>query len=272
MDLTYDEFREVCTIIYAASGIVLNQDKYDEIRRYVSRRIADTELPKSLYFHCLRQNDPADNEQNALLRLILNHETFFFRDYNQLSYFAEECLNEFKKRTRYSWKNHIKVWVAGCSTGEEAYTIAIILNVMLEDEAWNYEITATDIDSAALAFAQKGVYTNRSERSVPQEYLDTYFEKVGEAYHVHDALKNDVQFKHLNLIDDESMRTMTGFDFIFCKNVLFYFDKAIQKKVLENLFESLNPGGYLFVDYSTTIQNVLSHFRWKDMGKYFYQK
>lgn len=270
--LSHEDIRRICELVHQASGLTTEADQYDLIQRYVDNRIRANRMSADQYLDFLQNRYGGKQEMDELLGLILNHETFFFRDYEQLAFFGEVCLPEFLKRDRKNSAPAFKVWVAGCSTGEEAYSIAIILNVMMEDEVGDYQIVATDIDRKSLQFARNGLYSSRAERSIPPEYLELYLEKEEEGYRVHEALKKNVLFRPMNLVDRAALATMNRFDFVFCKNVLFYFNAQDQDIVLKGLYDALNPGGYLFVDYSTSIQSSLSRFEYNKMGKYFYQK
>ncbi len=187
------------------------------------------------------------------------NETYFFREYDQLKCFAEEALPELAAGVRNG--ERLRVWSAGCSTGEEAYTLAIILFEMLGDDGLDFEVHATDINSEVLAKARLGVYEQRSVRDVPLVYLEKYFTGAGGRYAVVPRLKEKVRFYQVNLKDRSQMVRMRGFHAIFCRNVLIYFDDLGRREVALSFYESLLPGGFIFLGHSESMSRILPVFR-----------
>ncbi|MGK5093716.1 CheR family methyltransferase [Deltaproteobacteria bacterium TL4] len=269
--LTDSEIQSIYDLIKKETGIHFEQDHYLSVKRHVSKRMSELHLNSNDYLHLVSTQFPK-KELSHLLSLMINHSTLFFRDFEQLLCFAEECLPEVKSRKQEAGSNVFKIWSAGCSTGEEAYTLAIILNVLLEEEVWDYKIYATDLDEEALKFARKGLYQLHTNSSIPPEYLEIYFERKGDGFQVHPVLGQDIIFRKLNLIDPQQMQQMSNFDFIFCKNVLFYFDERTQEIILQNFNRALNRGGFLFLDYAQTTDNFMKKISVFKKEKYFYRK
>jgi chemotaxis protein methyltransferase CheR len=241
------------------------------LRRWINFQIRKRGIDSKDYIELIR-NQSDSSEFDHLLRFFINHETFFFRDFDQLAYFAEVCLPEIVSAKKQRGSSTIRVWSAGCSTGEEAYTLAIILETMVEDKRLTCQVLGTDIDPQAIDFCRMGQYSERAQRSVPHEYLPQFFIKNQAGYLVGETLRKMVVFNELNLLEILSNNRYFGFDALFCKNVLFYFDEITQEKILNQFYRSLNPGGYLFLDYSVSIQNTMKQLDLDNMGKFYYRK
>lgn len=224
----------------------------------------------SEYIRILRFSDPNNSEFQKLTDLLTINETYFFRDFPQLQAFGEHCLPEVAAKKAAAGDRTLRIWSAGCSTGEEPYTLALILLEMLDDaEKWKIFISAGDIDLTALEKAGKGLYGTRSLRDVPPEYLHRYFhETEGEFYNISEKIKKMVEFEHINLSEKEEIRKKRGFDFIFCRNVLIYFDDMSRKRLVDQFYVALNPGGYIFLGSSESIGRISTAFIIKRMGGY----
>lgn len=258
--ISKEEFARLTDYIWRKTGIF-----YDESKRYyVEKRVFERmrlvgrgEFRE--YFHFLR-SDSSESEFQALVNLLTVNETYFFREYDQLKCFAEEVLPELLFGARAEARK-IRIWSAGCSTGEEAYTLAIILQEMLDSESCEFEVHATDINTDALQKARRGVYEERAVREMPLPYLEKYLTWRGGSYHVFPDLKKKVRFYQLNLRDRARMREMQGFDAIFCRNVLIYFDERSRREVALLFYESLRPGGFIFLGHSESMSRISPIFR-----------
>ena len=157
----------------------------------------------------------------------------------------------------------INIWSAASSSGEEAYSIAMMLNEMILPKYphLKVEIIGTDINYAVIETAKLGVFKEYSIRNTPPIYLKKYFTKVDNTYVIDPKIKNMVNFKVLNLYDDNSMRLMGKSDVIYCANVLIYFDLESKIKVINSLYNNLNPNGYLFIGYSETLHGISKAFK-----------
>jgi chemotaxis protein methyltransferase CheR len=213
-------------------------------------------------------------ELQELVNLLTVNETYFFREYYQLKCFAEEVLPEILDKKRGEKLRKIRVWSAGCSTGEEPYTLAIIMEEMLEDmEGVTWEVHATDINTEVMEKAELGLYSQRSVRLVPEEYKIRYFLKRGEFYEIIPHIKKKVDFYQLNLMDAADMRKMLDFDVIFCRNVLIYFDDASRRQVALYFYEALAEGGYIFLGHSESMSRISPIFKLRRFKNAFvYQK
>lgn len=200
-----------------------------------------------------------------LINSLTTNETYFFREFEQLKSFAEHCLpGVLDRKTR---NRDINIWSAGCSTGEEAYTLSIILLEMLDNyNKWNINIYATDINTEVLKKAERGVYSERSVKYVPREYFAKYFTGKTEEWKVAPDVKRNVKFENVNLINNGAAKFYKNIDFIFCRNVLIYFDDNSRKRVVNSFYESLNIGGYIFLGHSESMSRISTAFTPKRRG------
>lgn len=268
INLTLEDFEKFADFIYRKTGIRFDQKKFYFLSKRIEKRMQVLGITDPVtYLRRLKFGDKNGEELQNLVDLITINETYFFRDFPQLQAFAEYCLPEVVERKIKTRDDNLKIWSAGCSTGEEPYTISIILYEMLEDvNSWSIEILATDIDKEALRKAQEGIYEWRSVKHVPTEYLKKYFEIIKDKYKIKDEVKKLVKFEHLNLMDFLSLRKKRGFDFIFCRNVLIYFDEISRKKVVDHFYIALNKGGYIFLGSSESLARITNAFKIKRLG------
>jgi chemotaxis protein methyltransferase CheR len=266
-----DELAEICAIIQTRTGIVITRNERLSMRRWINIQIRKRVIDPFDYIELIA-NQSDSSEFDRLMRFFINHETFFFRDFDQLAYFAEVCLPEIESAKIQLGNPTIRIWSAGCSTGEEAYTLAIILSTMIGNKRLSCQVLGTDIDPQAIDYCRIGQYSEEAQRSVPAEYLPQYFIKNQAGYLVGAELRKMVVFHELNLLDILSNNRYVGFDALFCKNVLFYFDEFTQEKILHQFYRSLNPGGFFCLDYSVTIQKIMKQFDLENIGKFYYRK
>ncbi len=268
MDLKVEDFIKLRNIIYNKAGIFFEPKKIYFVKKRVEKRmdalsINDvTEYNNYLFF-----KDKDGKELQKLLNLLTTNETYFFREVNQLEIFVNHCLPEVMNKNNDKLNKKIRIWSAGCSSGEEPYTIAIMLlekfkgNVNLD-----FEIIATDIDTEILKKAEKALYNERSVRNVSDDLLRKYFVKTPDGYQLRMIVKKMVNFKYLNLFDNKKMRMMRGMDFIFCRNVLIYFNDNSRKEVVANFYDSLNPGGFIYLGFSESVSRINSAFKIRKLG------
>jgi chemotaxis protein methyltransferase CheR len=208
-------------------------------------------------------------EMQELANLVTTNETYMFREYDQLQGFANYCLPEVLSAKQDRGDKTLRIWCAGCSSGEEPYTLAMIIQeVFPQSQSWDCKIVATDIDENMLEKVAAARYEQRSINDVPQEYKDKYLIAQGEEYAVRRRTAALVEARHLNLNDRMALRAMRGFDFIFCRNVLIYFDDLSRKSVVDHFYNALNPGGYIFLGHSESIGRVTSAFTLKRFEKH----
>ncbi len=267
-NITSGEFEILSDLVYRKTGIRFESKKLYFITKRIEKRMDALGLEKvSDYLRILRFTDTNNQEFQQLTDLLTINETYFFRDFPQMQVFAEHCLPAVVEKKAKEGTRSLKIWSAGCSTGEEPYTLGIIISEMIDDIAdWDIRIIAGDIDTKALEKARLAIYENRSIRDVPPEYLSGYFKKISECYKVNEQIRKMVQFEHINLSDKNEIRQKRDFDFIFCRNLLIYFDDISRKRLVDQFYVALNPGGYIFLGSSESIGRISTAFRLKKIG------
>lgn len=266
--INYNKIRDY---IYEKTGIYIEEKRMYFFKNRVIKRIKKLALDNpETYYNFLVKSEYSEMELKKLISEITINETYFFREFPQLKVFAEYALNDMIKRKN---NKYIKVLSAGSASGEEPYTLSIILREML-DYSFDYKIDAFDIDPIMVLKARSAVYSDYSVRDVPKEYLSKYFEKEGNNYKVKDIVKDKVNIYNLNLIEDETYEKLDDdYDFIFCRNVFIYFSDEIRKKVITKFYTILNDGGYIFLGHSESINRITNAFRIvKANGFILYQK
>jgi chemotaxis protein methyltransferase CheR len=268
MKLSVEDFIKLRNIIYDRAGIFFETKKlYFITKRLQTRMKALSYNDVDKYCNYLIFKDKFGSEMQQLLNLMTTNETYFFREDDQLKAFMQHSLPEVLDQKRITNNRHLKIWSAGCSSGEEPYTLGILLQESkLNLNPHRLEIVATDINTQILDKAGKGVYDSRSVRLVPPHILAQYFNPIGDRFQLSSQVKEMVQFQHLNLMDTFKMRLMRGFDFIFCRNVFIYFDQTSRKSTLANFYDCLNPGGFIYLGHSESITRISSAFNIKRRG------
>jgi chemotaxis protein methyltransferase CheR len=269
VQLSLEQHGRLRRLIYDQLGLSFDSQKIYFLSKRVATRMECLELddPAEYLMH-LAYNDSSGAEMQALANLITTNETYMFREYEQLEAFANACLPEVIARHEAQGDRSLRIWSAGCSSGEEVYTLAMIVQEVFPAIAdWEVQILATDLDQKRLEMAIAGVYGERSMKYVPQEYLDRHFKRQGEEWRVAKRTRSIVTIQYLNLNDRPQMRKMRAFDFIFCRNVLIYFDDASRKAAVDHFYNALNPAGFLFLGHSESVGRISSAFRLRRMGE-----
>lgn len=155
----------------------------------------------------------------------------------------------------------MRIWSAGCSTGEEAYTIALIIHGQSTLKGWDIDIFASDISQKTISKARKGIYTQNSFRSVDEAIVNNYFTKENEKYKIMDTIKNMVTFGKVNIIDERKLVLLGEVDLIFCRNVLIYFDTEAKKKAINNFYNRLRKNGFLLLGHSESLLGLSTQFQ-----------
>lgn len=255
---------QIRELIYQAAGIYTPDNRLRFLEERCQRRM-DAMRVTSIrdYFEYLTINPSRVTELNQLLNEITVGETCFFRNQPQLDALQKVVLPAIVNNKTAQPLKHVRIWSAGCSTGEEPYTLAALL---LENSAgvlknWTFEIFATDLNERSLTKAQEGVYAEYAIRNVQQYLRDKYFVRRGEQYEVSPTLRAHVRFSRLNLLDDGKMVFMKGMDVILCCNVLIYFDSASKRRVVQHFFNCLLPNSYFFLGHSESLFGINGDFR-----------
>ena len=249
LDIADDDFTALRDMIRDRFGIWFDDQKRFLLLSRLSTRLARRGLETyGAYVDFLRRDARAPTEWDDLASVLSNNETYFFRERAQLKALAGDIVDEIIKRT-----GRIRLWSSACSSGEEPYSLAMTLleTGKLPDAA--VSIRATDISARVLDLAAKGFYRALSFRATEPVMIQRWFSAQGDGFVVDDRVKRLVTFGRLNLLDDARIAGEGPFDAIFCRNVLIYFDRATQKRVVESFAKALRPGGYLFLGHAESL-------------------
>lgn len=273
-EMPLEQFSRLRDLIYGKLGLFFEDAKVYFLQKRVERRLAVLGLTRveDYLFH-LRFSDPDSSEMQSLANLITTNETYMFREFEQLEAFSNHSLPEVMESKEKRHNARLRLWSAGCSSGEEPYTLAIILREVISNPAdWDLQVLGTDIDENVLKMAEAALYGERSVKPVPPEYVERHLASEPGGYRVKPATKALVKLQHLNLHDRVQMRAMRNFDFIFCRNVLIYFDDASRKAVVDHFYNALNPGGYIFLGHSESIGRISTAFELIRAGDFLVYK
>ena len=259
-----EEFRQLRDFIYEHCGIYIADNRKYLIENRLINRLKELGLKNfSEYYHYLRYDTNKRAELTRLFEVVTTNETSFFRNPPQLEVFQTKVLPAVIADIRAKGQKKLRIWSAGCSTGDEPYTIAIILHEVLKTEAaaWDIKISASDLSEAVLAAGRRGIYNEYTLRTTPKALEDKYFHKEGTNYRVDDKLKAMIQFGALNLNDRMQIRRIDPSHIIFCRNVIIYFDDVMKKNVISAFYDNLLPGGYLIIGHSESLHNISRAFQ-----------
>jgi chemotaxis protein methyltransferase CheR len=294
--------------LYSGDGITLKPDEFrllrdlfanraglqfgPELRFALERRLRERLMVLNLtsfaeYHHYLRFGMYAAAEWDEAIDLLTTNETYFFREERQLRAFRYELLPMLHQQSR--GRRRLAVWSAGCSTGEEAYTIAILLYqsqlfprrramgapvgaeaarpddpvqdpLRGDGQGWDVRVFGSDISRRCVAAARHGVYGENSFRATPREIRSAYFRECHEGWQIAEPIRQLCHFGQMNLLDEDKPRVLGNVDVVFCRNVLIYFDARGRRTAIERLYERLNPGGVLLLGHSESLLNVSTAF------------
>ena len=254
-----DQFRLLRDLINEHAGLHYDDDSLYAFDRRLGERVSALELSGfDEYYKFLRFNIRGQAELEEAIELLTTKETYFFRQEYQLRAFRDELLPRIQKSN--ATRRRLTVWSAGCSTGEEAYTTAMLIDQAGRFRGWEVRVIGSDISRRNVAFARRGVYRGASFRATSDEQVRNYFEERRDGQHVADFIKKMCHFGQLNLLDGAKAAIVGRVDAIFCRNVLIYFDVRSRRRVIDNLYDRLVPGGYLMLGHSESLLNVSTAF------------
>jgi chemotaxis protein methyltransferase CheR len=268
-ELTDSEFKRLRELVHARTGIALSEAKRELLYGRLARRLRKLKLNSFAEYCRLVESDESAELQELTNAITTNLTSFFREDYHfkQLSLEALPQIESKRSSTR-----RIRLWSAGCSTGEEPYSMAIVMRESLARLAgWDIKLLATDIDSKVVATATEGVYASDRFKGVAPERVRSWFREVAgrPGFLAASAeLKSLITFKQLNLLDPWPVKG--PFDVIFCRNVVIYFDKATQRGLFDRMADLQEPGGWLFIGHSENLLNVTR--RYKLVGRTVYRR
>ena len=265
-----EHFDKIRNIVTAHSGIVLTDAKQDMVYSRLIRRLRKTGLA-TFDEYCQLLEDPKHSEFTHFINAITTNLTSFFRENHHFEILANQVLPEIIEKK--SDSKRLRIWSAGCSTGMESYSIAMVVKELMENRAdWDIKILATDLDTSVIETASQGIYDSDKITGISEQRFNKWFRQGSGEFtgkvKISKELKSLISFKPLNLL--ETFPFSGPMDIIFCRNVVIYFDKDTQR-LLFNKFANIHDNkGYLFIGHSETLYNVTN--RYKLLKSTVYQK
>jgi chemotaxis protein methyltransferase CheR len=257
--LSESEFKIFSDLIHEECGVCIGPEKRLFLESRLKRRLDDLGMKSPIeYYRLVKGQDGTSQEMAELLDILMICETSFFRNQPQFDLLTGTVLDEIGSRKERAGSRSLRVWSAGCSTGQEPYSITMdILETIPTVQTWTLRIFASDLSFTALERAQCGVYREDQVRGVTHRYLSKYFRREDGKYHISDEVKRRVVFDYHNLKHDNGLR---GLDVIFCRNVMIYFTLEEQRRLVERFARCLQPGGYLFLGHAESMQSLSTRF------------
>ena len=272
MELPDDVFRLLRDQIYKRSGMWFNDSSKYLLQKRLSPRARELNFDTfQKYFYFLQYDPRADAEFDQIFDLVTTNETYFFREPAQLAAFTEEIVPDLLSRKTLK---KIRIWSAGCSSGEEPYSLAMLL----QESGWYdhaaFEIFASDINQQVLGKARKGQYRENAFRATPPHMRERYFTRESDnSWRVKDEIRNRISFGRLNLYDESRVSLLGHLDVVFCRNVIIYFDDSSKKVVVNNFYNRLVDGGYLLLGHSESLISLSTQFKLRHLkNDMVYQK
>lgn len=256
---TEGHFQLYSKLIYNRFGMQISNHKKSLLYLKVDKAMKSSGVDSYDDYFQLISDESNKEHITVFTNIITTNTTEFFREVAHFDYLKENIDGVISKNPRIKRNREIRIWSAGCSTGQEPYTIAMILSELLGDSL-DIKILATDLSERVLTVAQKGFYPEGSQAQIPKYYFYKYFDKVPEGYIAKDDLKKIITFRAFNLVDDFSFKK--GFDIIFCRNVMIYFDVNSQEKLIQKFYKTLSPSGLFFVGHSESLMNKTHEFKY----------
>ena len=257
--LSVEDFRLLRDVIYEHAGLVYDESAMMLFDRRLGERLEALALPSyQAYYKYLRFDARNQQEMEEAVERLTTKETYFFRQEYQLRAFQSELLPRIEQANQRS--KRLLVWSAGCSTGEEAYTLAALILESDRFNGWDVRVIGSDLSKQCVAHARRAVYQAGSLRATSARDKARYFQELGDGFHVEESVKKLCQFGQMNLFDAGRGNLVGRVDAIFCRNVLIYFDVRSRKRVIDHLYQRLTPGGYLMLGHSESLLNLSTAF------------
>lgn len=257
--MTREETRLIQEIIHQYCGLAHGLDSAFFLERRLSPRLEALGLETYReYYHFLRYDPAGPRELEDVVERITTHETYLFREQYQLDAFRLELLPELAKRR--AKRKRLLVWSAGCSTGEEVYTLAMILKEHELLQGWATRVVGSDISRQVVAHARRGCYGPSSFRTTGERHRRKFFREQDGKHYIRDDIRVLCSFGQLNLLQTDRYDVLGTCDVIFCRNVLMYLSAGARQRIVEAFYDVLAPGGYLLLGHSESLLNVTTRF------------
>lgn len=264
--ITTAEYDSVRKIVYDHSRINLGPSKKELVMARLSKRLRALNIPSYAQYLEFLESAAGREEMTNLIDSISTNHTYFFREPQHFDFLSETILPQFCEDPARKGAKQFKVWSAATSSGEEPYTISLILDDYFSNKArgWNWNILCTDISTRVLAKAEEGIFTKDRLGPVRQDWLIRYFDKgVGESeglFRAKDLIRKNLTFKSLNLLAP-SYPFRDIFQVVFCRNVMIYFDRETQQELVNKIYPLVEPGGYLIIGHAESLTNIKHPFK-----------
>ncbi len=267
LKLTDAEFRLFTDFLRRRCGLHFSDETRYLVEKRLARRIHEADFGSfASYFYQLRNGPNAEAEFSEIVDILTTNETYFFRERSQLSALVEEIIPEMLSRQLNS-RRPISIWSAGCSSGEEPFSVAIMGLEAGLVPGHDFRVYASDISRAVLSRARRGIYREASFREADESTRQRYFAQKDGLTRISDSIKRHVDFVHMNLLDLSKVALLGEMDVILCRNVIIYFDLETKKRVLKTFRDKLRPGGYLLLGHSESLNNVTTDFELKHLSR-----
>lgn len=258
-----EEFRLIREFVAEEFGLIIDQNRLNYISSRLLPHLEELGLESFLdYYTSLKFSPRSSREQQKFISTITNNETYFFREDAQLRVLSENIVPLLKGKKQHGGKKEIRIYSAGCSSGEEVYTIAMTLlesGLFLWD--WDILVTGIDLDREMIARAEEGLYSGRAFQSTPQQYLEKYFTRKGDGFQVKESLRRITRFEEANLLRLDHLLANEPADVIFCRNVFIYFSDDTVRKIVDSFAKLLQPEGFLFLGHSESLSRITSRYQ-----------
>ena len=262
LEMKEEEFRLLRDFIHERFGLFFADNQRGSLRGRLAGRVASLDLGSfEEYCHYLRFGPDRAAELDRVASYLTNNETYFYRERPQLEVFADAVLRSVKERKSRTGDRSLRILSAGCSSGEEAYTLAMIVYDSGQFFwSWDVRVTGLDVDGPALEQARRAAYHRNSFRSVPTALVDRHFVKTKDGLVVKEPVRRLVSFRQGNLVDPAAYEGLGPLDAIFCRNVLIYFSDAMIRRVAALFHDALAPGGHLFLGHAESLSRITDRF------------
>lgn len=255
LNISDQEFKLIAGLVYEKFGITLSEHKKELVRGRLNKIVKDRGFKNFQEFYHAIGLDKTGELLSILIDKISTNHTYFFREKDHFEFLRDKIFPEWMRRIRLFQTHSFRIWSAGCSSGEEVYTLAMLINDFFQEELHSIDlgILATDISLTVLQQAKEGIYSAERIKEVPPALKQRYFNQLSpDLFEVKENLKSMVLFKRLNLMR-EIFPFKGKFDAIFCRNVMIYFDTPTKEALTQRLKDNLKPGGYLFIGHSESL-------------------
>ncbi len=261
LTITNKEFNQLATYIKTNYGINLKEEKQALVTGRLYNVLVQNNFDNFTDYYNYIISDNTGEAATILINKITTNHTYFMRETNHFYYFRDNVLPYLKDTVK---NRDLRIWSAGCSSGEEPYTLAMLIDEFLgrEKALWDSKILATDISSKVLEMASKGIYNNERIMNLPSSWKLNYFKKYDEEnFILTDRIKNEIVYRRFNLME-KAFPFKRKFHTIFCRNVMIYFDIETKRNLVSKFYNFMEPGGYLFIGHSESLNREETKFKY----------